>query len=115
MRPPEVLKFLFDIGAACRLLDSFTCGKSLNQYLTDAMLQSAVERQFEIIGEALNRALALEPELALRITNAARIVAFRNRLAHGYATVSAEVVWGVVEGGLPALKAEVAALLGGRA
>jgi len=111
MRPPEALKYLVDIGAACELLTQFTAGKSLNDYLADAMLRSAVERQFEIVGEALNRALAVDPTLALRPANAARIIAFRNRLIHGYATVSDEVVWGVVEGGLPTLRREIGALL----
>jgi uncharacterized protein with HEPN domain len=75
------------------------------------MLRSAVERQFEIIGEALNQALVLDPSLALRISGAPRIIVFRNRLIHGYATVSDEVVWRVVEGSLPLLQREVQTLL----
>ena len=111
MAQREVLKYLYDIGSACQLLTSFTGGRELGDFLGDAMLQSAVERQFEIIGEALNKALALDTSLALRITNASRIIVFRNRLAHGYATVSPEVVWGVVEGGLPRLSDEIRVLL----
>jgi len=111
MRPPEVLKFLYDINAACELLVQFTLGKQLTDFLGDPMLRSAVERQFEIIGEALNGALALDPSLALTVTNTSRIIAFRNRLIHGYATVSSEVVWGVVAGGLPTLHREISALL----
>jgi hypothetical protein len=67
MRWPETLKYLFDISESCRLLDEFT------------------SRQFEIIGEALRLAIALEPELAGLISNSSRIIAFRNRLIHGYA------------------------------
>jgi uncharacterized protein with HEPN domain len=111
MRRPEVLKFLYDIKVACELLAQFTAGRQLGDYLADPMLRSAVERQFEIIGEALNGALALDASLALVVTNAPRIIAFRNRLIHGYATVSNEVVWGVVAGGLPILHREVEALL----
>jgi len=111
MRPPEVLKFLYDIRAACELLAQFTSGKQLADYLADPMLRSAVERQFEIIGEALNGALAVDPSLALVVSNTSRIIAFRNRLIHGYATVSDEVVWGVVVGGLPILHREIEALL----
>lgn len=75
------------------------------------MLRSAVERQFEIIGEALNQLLRREPGLSERISDASVIIAFRNRLIHGYASVSDEVVWGVVERYLPVLSSEVRDLL----
>jgi uncharacterized protein with HEPN domain len=111
MRPPEVLANLFDVEQACDLLERFTHGRSFEQYTADPMLRSAVERQFEIAGEALRRALEADPSLSGVITDTGRIVAFRNRLIHGYATVSAEVVWGVLEANLPALHREVRALL----
>ena len=75
------------------------------------MLRSAVERTSEIIGEALNRALALEPSLAARVTDTRSIIAFRNVLVHGYATVADETVWGVVQGKLPTLQREIKSLL----
>lgn len=111
MRPPEVRKYLFDIEHACQLLGQFTAEKSFPDYVADPMLRSAVERQFEVIGEALNRALQVDPELAGRITDASRIIAFRNRLIHGYASISNEVVWGVLETNVPTLRREVEALL----
>lgn len=111
MRRPEVLTHLFDVAGACELLERFTAGKTFDDYAADPLLRSAVERQFEIVGEALRRALDLDPTLADRMTGTARIVAFRNRLIHGYATVSDEVVWGVLEGNLPTLHREVNALL----
>jgi uncharacterized protein with HEPN domain len=55
--------------------------------------------------------LQLSPDLLPRITDARRIVAFRNRLIHGYASVSNEVVWGVVEGNLSVLQREIQVLL----
>jgi uncharacterized protein with HEPN domain len=64
-------------------------------------MQSAVERQFEIIGEALCKAIDIDPALGSRITASQRVIDFRNRLIHGYATVSPRVVWGVIEGYLP--------------
>lgn len=70
-----------------------------------------MERQFEVIGEALNQALRLYPDLANRISDCRRIVAFRNRLIHAYAFVSDEVVWGVLEANLPTLRREVQSLL----
>ncbi len=107
----EVRKYLFDIAQACELLEQFIAGKTFAEYAADPMLRSAVERQFEIIGEALNRALWLDPDLATQISHTPRIIAFRNRLIHGYAAVSNEVVWGVLETNLLVLSREVEALL----
>jgi uncharacterized protein with HEPN domain len=76
LRPPEVRKYLFDIAEACSLVSRFTAGKSFEDYTSDPLLRSAVERQFEIAGEALSRLLQLAPDLISRITDARRIVAF---------------------------------------
>lgn len=111
MRPPEVAKYLFDIAQACDLLVQFTAGKTFEDYTRDPLLRSAVERQFEIIGEALSRALRLDPALSNHINSTARIIAFRNRLIHAYASIADDVVWGVLEGNLPALRREVEELL----
>ena len=111
MRRPETLKYLFDIVEACRLLDEFVTGKTLADYHADALLRSAVERQFEVIGEALRLAIRDDPTLAGAVTHCRRIIAFRNRLIHGYAAVLNDVVWGVVEADLPTLRAEVTRLL----
>ena len=88
----EVKSLLFDIQRACEWLEQFTSGKTLEQYTADAQLHSVVEQQFEIIGEALNKAIGVEPALADEVTDSSRIIAFRNRLIHAYASVSNEVV-----------------------
>jgi uncharacterized protein with HEPN domain len=75
------------------------------------MLRSAVERQFEIIGEALSGVLRIAPQLSARVTDARRIIAFRHRLIHGYASVADEVVWGVIEANLAVLKREAGQLI----
>jgi uncharacterized protein with HEPN domain len=111
MKPRDVRKYLFDMKEAGDLVGNFTAGKTLEDYLGDPMLRAAVERQFEIIGEALNQATQVDPALREHITDAARIIAFRNRLIHGYAAVSDEVVWGVVEASLPRLMSEISGLL----
>lgn len=111
MTQREICKYLFDIAQACNLLTKFVAGKTLADYTTDPMFRSAVERQFEIIGEALNQALRLDPSLAARISNTGRIIAFRNRLIHAYASIADDVVWGVVETNLPALQSEINLLL----
>ncbi len=103
--------YLYDISVACTRIAEFTSGQSLADYSGNAMIRSAVERQFEIIGEALNQLEQADPVLAERITDASRIIAFRNRLIHWYATVSDEVVWGAIEVSVPILAREVAGLL----
>lgn len=113
MPPREARKFLYDIAEAANYIAQFTAGRTFAEYHTDPMLRSAVERQFEIIGEALNQLLLREPTFSEMISDAPLIIAFRNRLIHGYASVSDEVVWGVVERYLPALSSEVRDLLAG--
>jgi uncharacterized protein with HEPN domain len=75
------------------------------------MLRAAVERQFEIIGEALVRLARLDEDFVARISEHRRIVAFRNILVHGYADVDDRLVWDVVRSKLPLLLREVDGLL----
>ncbi|MFV1858310.1 MAG: DUF86 domain-containing protein, partial [Anaerolineales bacterium] len=104
----EAKKYLHDMRQAAELIASFTEGKSVADYDADAMLRSAVERQFEIIGEALAHLARLDPSLANRIREYARIIAFRNILIHGYAEVDHRIVWDIVESKLPTLRSDVA-------
>lgn len=75
------------------------------------MLRAAVEREFEVIGEALAQLHKTDPSLASRITDLRRIVNFRNLLIHGYADVDDKLVWNIVETKLPTLKREIESLL----
>uniref|UniRef100_A0A831X8P9 DUF86 domain-containing protein n=1 Tax=Thermorudis peleae TaxID=1382356 RepID=A0A831X8P9_9BACT len=96
---------------AAELIASFTAGKTFADYEVDALLRSAVERQFEIIGEALARLARLDETLASRISEYRRIIAFRNILIHGYADVDHHIVWDIIESKLPTLRREVTTLL----
>jgi uncharacterized protein with HEPN domain len=107
----EAKKYLYDMQQAAALLAQFTAGKGFADYVGDAMLRAAVEREFEIIGEALGQLAKLDAELAAGISEHRAIVAFRNILIHGYAEVDDRLVWDVVETKLPTLMREIGALL----
>jgi uncharacterized protein with HEPN domain len=89
-----------------------TAGKSFADFDSDLVLRSAVERQFEILGEALNRLDRLDPTLGAKIPDLRQIVAFRNILIHGYAVIDRARVWRAVQHDLPQLRAPLDDLLG---
>jgi len=107
----ESQKLLEDVRLATEAIVEFTTDRTLQDYTNNAMLRSAVERQFEIIGEALNRLLKLDPANADRISDYQRIVAFRNMLIHGYNLVDDRLVWEIIQIKLPTLQREVLVLL----
>jgi uncharacterized protein with HEPN domain len=107
----ETRKLLEDIRQACALIQGFTAGKSSADYESDALLRSGVERQFEIVGEALGRLLRSDPQTAAQISQHRRIISFRNVLIHGYDVVEDAVVWDIVQRDLPVLLREVEAFL----
>ena len=109
----SVRKHLHDALEASKLIEQFTNGKTLADYRNDPMLRSAVERQFQIIGEALQQMIRETPSTAKLITEYRSIINFRNILVHGYDLVDDEVVWGVIERSLPLLHKEVDTLLHG--
>ena len=108
----EAKKHLEDIRLAAASTLDFTRGKNYDDYCASAMLRSAVERQFQIMGEALNRLLRTDPVVAESIEHCERIIAFRNILVHGYDVINDRVVWDVVRKDQPELHARVVALLG---
>jgi uncharacterized protein with HEPN domain len=111
---PEAPGLLWDARKAARLIAQFVADRTWYEYESDAMLRSvsAVERQFEIIGEALNKLSRLDPATADRIPDLPRIVAFRNVLIHGYAVIDHELVWEVATTRVKDLAALLGRLLG---
>ena len=107
----EINSWLYDILNAINEIDSFFAGnpKDFFAYQNDLRTKRAVERNIEIIGEAMNRILSHSDTIAF--TNARKIVDTRNRIIHGYDTVSDDIIWGIVIKHLPVLKEEVAILL----
>jgi len=110
----ETKKYLYDIARAAGAAEDFVKGKTFEDYSSDMMLRSAVERQLEIVGEALAQLARIDPATAAQINEYKRIIAFRNILIHGYAEIDHRIVWSVLETKLPAVRQEAEALLGAR-
>lgn len=108
----ESRKYLFDIERAARQLTAFLEGKEQSDYLADPLLRAGVERQFEIVGEAMNRLAKIDLETAQRIPEFRRVIAFRNVLIHGYADIDDLLVWDLARFKLPGLLATVEQIIG---
>jgi uncharacterized protein with HEPN domain len=104
-------EWLQDILEQAREIEVFTAGMTFEAYSEDHKTQAAVERKCEIIGEALNRIRSADEGLLEQIRDFRSIISFRNILAHGYDTVEARIVWGIIENDLNDLIEDVANLL----
>ncbi len=111
--PPEVLKLLNDIAAACQAVRRYAPNLSPEQFENDVLLRSLVERQCEIVGEALRRLERIAPQVFSQIRQARRIVDFRNVIAHGYDSLDSTIVSQVVRLHIPELLADVQTQLRG--
>ena len=100
----EVRKRLLDALRACDSIQEFVSGVDFGAYQDDLLLRSAVERQLEIVGEALGQAANEDEKLEELIPAIPRIVALRNRVIHGYDSVDDEIVWDIVQSDVPVLR-----------
>lgn len=107
----ECKKLLFDVSQAAEKLSRFIENKSWDDYSTDELLRSGVERQFEIIGEALNQLSKIDPLTVAKVSDYQQVISFRNILIHGYADIDDRLVWSIIETKLPVLRQEVGGLL----
>ena len=109
---PRAPKLLEDIRSAAAFVRADTRGITLQEFQHNRVLRQAVERNFEIIGEAMRRLEKDDPETAARITDYRRIIAFRNVLIHGYDIIDPAIVWSAITDDLAPLLRDVEALLG---
>jgi uncharacterized protein with HEPN domain len=107
----ETPAHLHDILEAGRAIKAFISGKTFEEYCSDELLRSAVERKFEIMGEAINRIKRDDPELLPQLRYNRDIISFRNILVHGYDAIDDRIVWGVIEEDLDSLIEDVVRLL----
>ncbi len=104
-------KYLFDINSAIEEIELFLSErpKTFETFCNDLCFRRAVERNIEIIGEAMNRILKEYPDIS--ITNARRIVDTRNYVIHGYDSLALDILWSIVVNHLPKLKIEISTLI----
>ncbi|MCB0569560.1 MAG: DUF86 domain-containing protein [Phaeodactylibacter sp.] len=102
----RIRKWLLDVQRSILSIELFLEGQpDFEDYQSNLMLRRAVERELEILGEAVNRILSQGPEFA--ITDGRRIVDLRNHIIHKYDNVSDEIIWGILHNHLPVLKSEI--------
>jgi len=111
LRPRDIRIYLQDMVTAAEAIRTFIAGRTPDDYKADLMLRSAVERQLEILGEALSRALRLDPGLQARLPASRGAIDFRNVIAHEYDALSAATVWDIARNELPSLASDAAAEL----
>ena len=103
-------KYLYDINNSIDPINSYLGDRrNFNDYLNNKMMRRAIEREFEIIGEAMNHLTKLEPNI--KISNRQKIINMRNRVIHGYDKIDNEIIWGTIIRHLPILKKDVIKLL----
>ncbi len=107
----KILKYLYDALEAANNIKQFTKGKGFNDYDSNDIISSAVERQFEIMGEALNRIKKIDSKFETSINGFREAISFRNILAHGYDTIDNILVWGIIKNDLPNLISSIEKLM----
>ncbi len=110
----KLTKYLYDVVTSCQEIEEETDirGKSFEIFCSDRVYRRFIERNFEIIGEAMNQILKINPEI--HITSARKIVNTRNLVIHSYDSLDKEILWGIVIKHLPILKQEVELMLQNR-
>lgn len=106
----KIKKYLFDIIVAIDSVEEYVSNVAdLESYLQNKLVRRAVEREIEIIGEAVNR--ILKQDETIQIHNARKIVDTRNWVIHGYDNVDDIIIWAIINKHLPLLKKEIKNLL----
>lgn len=107
---PEIYTWLEDINIAIiQIYDFQPEDVKYSDFEIDIKTQKAIERNIEIIGEALNRILKVSPDIA--ISDSRKIVDTRNRIIHGYDSITPDILWLIIKRSLPILQQEISELL----
>ena len=104
---PKILKFLLDIQSIIQEIElvKTKTNNNFTSFQSDIILQRAVERDLEIIGEAIRKIMEIDPEI--KITSAKNIIGLRNIISHAYDSVEKEMIWGIIQNNIPVLANEI--------
>jgi len=109
---PNIKKFLYDIINASEDIEEFIGKLELEEFLQNKLVRAAVERKFEIIGEALNRIKKIDEAILSDVDDFQRIIGFRNVITHGYDVIDTEIVWHAAKDNVLKLKEQIKHLIG---
>lgn len=109
LRNPQ--KYLYDIVNCCEFVLEMTKGKTVENYKHDRLFRSALERELQIIGEAMLQLDNISPEISDRIAEHRNIIGFRHVLVHGYDNLDPDTVWNIVETKVSCLLVQAKTLL----
>ncbi len=104
---PKILKYLLDIESVILEIESIKAitENNFNVFKKDIILQRAVERDLEIIGEVIRKMLEQDPNI--QISSAKNIIGLRNIISHAYDSIEPEMIWGIIQNNVPILAVEV--------
>ena len=104
---PKILKYILDIQSVIEEIETIKklTGNNFNSFNDQIILQRAIERDLEIIGEAIRKILEIEPNVS--ISSAKNIIGLRNIISHAYDSVEPELLWGIIQQNIPLLSIEI--------
>ena len=104
---PKILKYILDIQNVIEEIETIKklTGNNFNSFNDQIILQRAIERDLEIIGEAIRKIIEIEPNVS--ISSAKNIIGLRNIISHAYDSVEPELLWGIIQHNIPQLSIEI--------
>nr|WP_294862467.1 DUF86 domain-containing protein [uncultured Fluviicola sp.] len=104
---PKILKYILDIQSVIQEIETVKTktNNNFHSFQSDIILQRAIERDLEIIGEAIRKIIEIDP--AIQITSAKHIIGLRNIISHAYDSVEPEMIWGIIQNNIPLLSDEM--------
>jgi uncharacterized protein with HEPN domain len=104
---PKVLKYLLDIESVISEIEIIKerLGNDFNVFTKDVIMQRAIERELEIIGEAVRKIIEIRPNI--EISSSKKIIGLRNIISHAYDSIEPELIWGIIQRDIPKLSDEI--------
>lgn len=109
---PKILKYILDIQSVIQEIETIKtkANNNFTSFKSDIILQRAIERDLEIIGEAIRKIIEIDPTIT--ITSAKNIIGLRNIISHAYDSVEPEMIWGIIQNNIPVLAEEIKKIKG---